>query len=242
MELTKAVKYLAKVSDKYFVSESEKFLLLHLELVNPDRISFVAGQYVSVKINEQGERRSYSIASTPDMDHGIVLVAEILPNGKGSEYLKNLAVGDEVELLAPLGQFIIQNSEFRNKLLFVATGSGIVPIKAMIEDLLIVKRDTRQIRLHWGMRSEEDLFWFDNFQRLAEEHPNFVFDQVLSKPSEEWELCSGHVQDCLARDFPQGLPNWEVYICGAQETMSSIQETLAELKVSPEKIHKEKFS
>lgn len=242
MQLTRPSIYLTKVSDKYYLSESEKFLLVHLELVNPDRITFAAGQYVSIKINEHGERRSYSIASTSDMNHGITLVVEIIPNGKGSEYLKNLLIGDEVELLAPMGRFTVTNDTATQNLLFVATGSGIVPIKAMIEELLIVKRDMRQIRLHWGMRSEEDMFWFDNFQRLAGEHPNFVFDQVLSKPSADWELCTGHVQDCLARDFPEGLSDWEAYVCGSPETVRAIENKLLEMKVDPDRIHMERFS
>lgn len=239
MTLPRAQQYKARVAEKYYLSEKEKYLLVRLELVEPARISFVAGQYISLKVDDQGVRRSYSIASTPDVNHGVTLVAEMIPGGKGSEYLTKIEIGAEVEILGPLGRFVVEGGE---KHLFVATGSGIVPIKAMIEDLLINKRETRPMRLHWGMRSETDMFWFDNFMRLAEEYPNFVFDQVLSQPSPDWELCSGHVQDCLARDLVGQLASWNSYVCGNPRMVEEITAKLEELGAKPENIYHEKFS
>ena len=240
MELAKPQQYHARVSDKYFVSENERFLYVKFELVNPDRMEYLAGQYVSLQINETGERRCYSIASTPDDNHGFHILAEIVEGGRGSEFLKNLEIGAEVEVLAPLGRFVVKPLE--NKLLFVATGSGIVPIYAMINDLLINKKETRQMRLHWGMRSEEDLFFVDNLERLAEEHPNFVFEIVLSKPGTEWDLCTGHVQDCSKRVFVGGMESWEGYLCGMPDKVISIATKLEELGMKKENIHYEKFA
>jgi NAD(P)H-flavin reductase len=239
MEMSKPQKYTARVSDKYFLTENEKFVYLKFELVLPDRIEYKAGQYVSIKINEVGERRSYSIASTSSDNHGFHLIVEVVGEGKGSNFLKNLEIGQEIEALAPMGQFVIK--ETSKKMLFVATGSGIVPIWSMINDLLINKKETRQMRLHWGMRNEEDLFFVDDLNQLSQEHPNFVFDIVLSKPSEEWDLCNGHVQDCLRRDFSSGLNDWEAYVCGRPEIVIEIVNTLSELKMNPENIYHEKF-
>ena len=249
MEFSKPQKYTARVSDKYFISDNERFLYVKFELISPDRISYQAGQYVSIKINEEGERRSYSIASTPDDNHGFHLLVEITPEGKGSEFLKKIEIGTEVEILAPLGRFAVNEPNravIQSKLLFVAMGSGIVPLWSMINDLLINKAETRQMRLHWGMRSEEDLFFVDNLERLVQEHPNFVFDVVLSKPGEEWDLCTGHVQDCLSRDFSadggQGLVGWEGYVCGSPERVVEICTKLEELGMKKEDIYHEKFT
>lgn len=248
MELAQPQKFTARVSEKYYLSESERFLFVSFELVLPDRIEFRAGQYVSLKINEQGERRSYSIASSPDDNHGFHLVAEMVPEGHGSHYLKNIKLGEVVEVLAPLGRFAVPPSPMASegqgqmkKLLFVATGSGIIPIYSMINDLLINKHETRQMRLNWGMRSEEDIFWFDNFERLMENYPNFVFDPVLSRPGEEWSLCSGHVQDCLKRDFVSGLADWESYVCGNPTMVEDLVKLLLEMGMAQDDIHHEKF-
>jgi NAD(P)H-flavin reductase len=247
MEMSKPKKYIVRVSDKYFVSDNEKFLYVKFELISPDRISYQAGQYVSILINMSGERRSYSIASTSSDEHGFHLIVEINESGKGSSFFKNIQIGQEVEVMAPLGQFVVsEKGEGKSeKLLFVATGSGIVPIWSMINDLLINKGETRAMRLHWGMRKEEDLFFVDDLNQLAEEHPNFVFDIVLSKPGEDWDLCSGHVQDCLRRDFPltgSGLQGWEAYVCGKPEIVVDIMNTLSELKMNSENIYHEKFT
>lgn len=245
MELAKAEKYTARVSDCYYLNDNKSFMLVKLELVTPDRLAFLAGQYVSLKVNEKGERRSYSIASTPDVNHGVTLVAEIIPNGKGSEYIKSLKPGDEVEILAPLGRFTVDWEAVpkERKLLFVATGSGIAPIYSMINDLLINKREIRPIRLHWGMRDESHIFWFDNFQRLAEQHPYFVFDMVLSRPSEGWELCRGHVQDCLGRDLgKEKMADWEGYVCGSPKVVEEVKELLIKMGMPETQVHHEKFA
>jgi NAD(P)H-flavin reductase len=247
MEFAKAQKYSVRVSDKYFVSENERYLYVKFELVSPDLISYRAGQYVSFPINEIGERRSYSIVSTPDDNHGFHILAEMVENGKGSEYLRNLKIGEGAEILGPLGRFVVQvgsaGEEKSNKLLFVATGSGIVPIYSMINDQLINKGDKRQIRLHWGMRSEADLFFTDNLMRLSEAHPNLVVDIVLSRPGETWELCRGHVQDCLMRDFAETkLEGWEAYVCGKPDKVIDIANKLVELGVKEEEIYREKFT
>lgn len=251
MEFQKPQKFDARVSERYFLTENERFLYVRFELVKPDRINFLAGQYVSIKLGKSEERRSYSIATSPDNDHGFALVAEMLPEGKGSQYLKNLKRGDSVEVLAPLGRFTVTQLQSdlpvqadtvaQQKLLFVGTGSGVVPLYAMINDLLINRREMRPLRLHWGVRREEDIFWMDNFERLAEEHPNFVVDIVLSQPSPEWDLCSGHVQDCLKRDFRGGLSGWESYVCGNTKMVEEVAQLLGELGIAEAEIHREKF-
>lgn len=237
----------ARLSDRYYLSDNERFLLLKFELVEPNEIIFEAGQYVSLKISDKGDRRSYSIASTPDNKHGISLLAEIVPDGKGSNYLKSLVPGDSVEILGPMGRFVVTppagSGDDMSKLLFVATGSGIVPIWSMINDLLINKKMLTPVRLHWGMKSEEDLFWIDNLERLSEAHPNFVYDVVLSRGSNNWELCRGHVQECLARDFGNGeLSEWSGYVCGAKEIVLEICSKLEELSMPKEVIYHEKFT
>lgn len=241
------MKYKARVSDKYYLNESERFLYVKLELVEPNSIAFLAGQYVSIQVSDRGERRSYSIATTPDVTHGFGLLAEIVPKGLGSDFLVNIAIGSEIDLLGPLGRFVVRQSDaqptsVQPKRLFVATGSGIVPIWSMVNDLLINQKVTEAVRLHWGMRSEADLFWLDNLERLRESHPNFVYDIVLSRAGREWELCQGHVQDCLNRDFPSGLVDWEGYVCGSKVIVEDIRRYLEEKKMKVDNIFYEKFT
>lgn len=239
MIFAKPSKYKAKVSDKYFLDDGKKYLFIKFELVTPKVIDFIAGQHLSIKVSDSGERRSYSFASTPDVKHGISLMVDISPEGSGSKYLQDLNNGDDVELLMPLGRFVVE-SEQADKLLFVATGSGIVPLYVMINDLLRNQKEKRPIRLHWGLRKIEDIFWMDNLERLMHEYDNFVFDLALSQPEAEWSLCLGRVQDCISRDL-KDLANWEAYLCGSKEMIQDTTELLISKGMSDSVIHYEKF-
>ena len=76
-----------------------------------------------------------------------------------------------------------------------------------------------------------------------EEYPNFVFDPVLSQPGKEWKLCSGHVQDCLSRDFPdkEALKEWQGYVCGNPEMVEEVTIKLEGMGMEVDAIHSEKF-
>lgn len=252
MEFSKPQKYKVRLSDKYLLGESGRYLYAKFELFEPNRLDFHAGQYVSLLVGKDGVRRSYSIATTPDVEHGFGLLVELIPGGRGSEFLQQLEIGVEAEILAPLGRFVVDNEQYSSdpvlqypsKLLFVATGSGIVPIWSMIHDQLINQKNTSSIRLHWGMRSEADLFWLDHLERLSEAYPYFVYDIVLSRPGNNWELCSGHVQDCLNRDFgsKEALKGWKAYVCGNPNMVIETGEVLLSLGMEQSNITHEKFS
>ena len=203
----------------------------------PDDYPFLAGQYVSLKVAEDGTRRSYSIASAPG-GKVIELLVDVGPMGAGSRYILGLKLGDSVEVLGPLGRFTLPPSP--KKVLFVATGSGIVPFRPMIRELLEKRGFTDEIHLDWGMRYEEDLFWIDEFKKLEADHPNFKFDVVLSKPTKEWYACSGHVNDCLIK-HRVSWEGWEAFLCGNQEMIEEVVATLSGLGVRREDVHFEKF-
>lgn len=269
--------FTARVSEHQLIAGS--FQYLHLELINPDRIEFQAGQYLIMTIDSQkGIRRNYSIASQPQMNHAIELLVDVKPQGSGSEYLKNLKPGDKVEFVAPFGSFIVADecikrpglSEERpglNKLLFVATGSGISPVRSIILDLLQVKKYQGSIRLWWGMRRQEDCFWVEDFDNLEKEYPNFKWDLVLSRPPQNWPLHSGHVTGHVLDYVKTQIPNTEYripnnapsdtklshsefsiqnsvfcfYLCGNRFMIEEVSTKLTELGINREHVHTEKF-
>lgn len=71
MQTLKPQKYTARVSDKYFVSDNETFLDVKFELITPTELVIKHG-HVSILINEEGERRSYSIASTSSLTNMVL--------------------------------------------------------------------------------------------------------------------------------------------------------------------------
>ena len=216
---------------------ASKFQFLHLELIEPHRIEFTAGQYIMLKVPGLIGLRQYSIASPPSMGHAVDLLVDMSPQGLGSKYLQNLKLGEEVEFMAPAGVFSVKEEP---ELCFVATGSGIAPIRSMIVDLLVEGRDKRTIWLHWGLRYPEDVFWFTDFAELTEEHDNFNFDPVLSRPSDGWKFCRGHVAECVLKHRKQ-LATIGAYLCGNKAMIQEVTAVLVEKGVGGERIHMEEF-
>lgn len=226
----------ARLEDK--IVHNEKYVQYMFELTEPHRMQFDPGQYVSIKVSEKGERRSYSICSKPDIDHGFELLVDLAPNGVGCQCLENMQFGEEVELLGPLGMFTLVDTE-EPELFFVATGSGIAPLRSMILNLLQTKRDKRPMTLYWGLRYVEDIFWEDEFQELTESFPNFKHSIILSRPTEDWPLSKGYVTDMLAAlEKPAGAG---YYLCGNGKMVKDAIKILQEAQVAEQNIHHELF-
>jgi Na+-transporting NADH:ubiquinone oxidoreductase subunit F len=229
--------YLATLAEKKIFNP--KFSLLTFELSQPNEMPFEAGQYVSIQVSERGDRRSYSICSTPDVIHGFdILVDMTVPMGLGATYLNNLQFGDQVKSLGPMGRFMIVPDE--PAITMIGTGSGLGPLRSMLLDLLQNQHDTREIILYWGLRHVEDLVWQDEFQQLAMAFPNFKFHPVLSKSPQEWPLCRGRVTDCLS--IHNLIPGSGYYICGNQHMIDDMVALLLSRGVAPTQIHQEKFN
>jgi NAD(P)H-flavin reductase len=231
--------FTARLEDKQV--HNSKFIQYQFELIEPHSLDFEAGQYVSVKVSENGTRRSYSICSSPGIKHGFETLVDIEPAGLGCKFFESLAFGSEISLLAPLGKFVIQQQAAEEAIVLVGTGSGIAPLKAMVLDLLQEKQDQRQISLFWGLRYAEQICWQDEFSLLAEHFPNFSFHPVLSRAPEEWPLCRGRVTDCLSVHNLPNIPNTGYYLCGRSQMITDVSQILAQKGISPENINYEKF-
>lgn len=226
----------ARLEDK--IVHTPKYIHYMFELDQPHEMPFIAGQYVSVKVSERGERRSYSICSSPSVAHGFELLVDISPAGVGSTYLENLKFGDTISLLGPLGVFTLQANANESATYFIATGSGIAPFRSMIQDLL-EKQDKRPIVLYWGLRHEEDMFWELEFEELSRNNPNFSFKIILSKPGPEWPLSTGRVTDLVAAlEKPTGAG---YYLCGNEKMVAEVTATLQQAGVEQAHIHHEMF-
>ena len=233
------MKYQAKVAD--VEDPNEKFRILRLELIEPSRVEFQAGQYVILFVPGHEEKRNYSIMSSPAIDHRVELLIDLSPQGIATSYLGGLKPGDLVEFMAPGGMFVMKEEDLAQEqsLVFVATGSGITPIWSMIQDLLQVRGDTRPMQLYWGLRHEKDMMLLTELEDIQKQFSNIIVHFSLSDPTPEWPLCSGRVTDCLrSHDLPDSAG---YYLCGNQHMLTDVQSVLESRGVSPERIHHEKF-
>ena len=230
---------LAKVTKKTNLAGNYWLVVLEFQ----DAFDFAAGQYVSLKVAEDGTRRAYSIASAPNTK-SVDLLVDVTPMGLGTKYILSLKEGDIVEAMGPMGIFTLASKTPKNNKLFIATGSGIAPMRSMIWDLLLTNKYQGEVQLLWGMRHEGDLFWQEELMQMNRQYANFSYQVVLSKPGEHWHGECGHVGDCLRNGFivkVADLSTWEFYLCGNQEMIMETGAYLAGKGVAKEDIHLEKF-
>jgi len=236
MQFSPPTPFTARFEEK--IIHNSKYVEYHFEMENPHRFEFLAGQYVSLKIADTGERRSYSICSAPSIDHGFELLVDISPAGKGAQFLESLEFGQRVEGLGPLGHFVL-SEQSESAIVLVGTGSGIAPLKSMLLELQEKRPNELPITLYWGMRYAEDLFWLEDFQDIVESSSTFSFYPVISQPVPEWTLSTGRVTDLLA--IHTHPPDAGYYLCGSKEITESLQDFLLAKSVESQYIHHEKF-
>jgi len=192
----------------------------------PAGFSFKAGQFIlfDVPLPDNPadiQPRAYSIASAPG-EKELLFVLKLIPNGRMSRYLvEALKPGMELTMKGPFGFFVIPEHATKD-LFFICTSTGNAPFRSQIVDLL-AKGYAGRIDLVYGVRSEEDLFWREEFEELAQRHPNFSLHLSLTKPSASWSGHVGRVQTVVPLVAPS-LAGKHVYVCGSPDMTKEVKQ------------------
>lgn len=214
---------------------SHDVLKVVLRLPPASVLEFLPGQYIEV-IGDQGLRRSYSIANAPRPDKHIELHIREVPDGVMSRYWFRVAkVNDLLRLRGPLGTFFLRGQAGK-ELVLLATGTGIAPVKAIIEGLstLAVQSQPRRVTVYWGGRHPADLYW--SVPDLA----GLRFVPVLSRADASWSGARGHVQDVMLRE-PHDLAHTLVYACGSDAMIHGAQARLRDAGLPDRHFHFDAF-
>jgi ferredoxin-NADP reductase len=244
-------------------------------------ISFVPGQYVLLKVPKpfvdefrktwpaerplrgvSGEGvgiRQYSIASPSLITNAIDLLIQLVPGGLASSYLGDLKIGDTCLFQGPAGVFTLQKTP--KPKIFVATGTGIAPLRSMLTTTFFDKLPTQSpLYLFWGLRKSSDVYYLEEFRSLAETYKNFAFRICLSKEENAVSLDAqcfgfGRVDKHLAnfldprdkyflsdKQTLQTFHNqFEYYVCGGDKIVESLRNLIMNLGVDKKNIFFEKF-
>ncbi|EKD68117.1 MAG: hypothetical protein ACD_48C00075G0003 [uncultured bacterium] len=203
-------------------------------------IAFTPGQYATFIIDNQ-TRRQYSFAAPCTSPKEFKIVVDVTPMGPGSKFFLEKNVGDEIEILAPLGTFHLDIPT--TPIVFIATGTGIVPFKTMLEDYFLhyqLTTNNYELVLFWGLRHEEDIFWNNLLDNWQQKYLNFHYSIILSKPGESWRGKIGHVTEHI-QDEIQGLETHTFYLCGNRHMISDVKTDLLAHQVPEDYIKTEMF-
>lgn len=206
-------------------------------LIDPPTISFHAGQNMMLMV-APGVNRTMSIASPPTSSNELLMVHDVSPMGPGSKWTLGLKVGDNATIVAPTGGALVPLSTTKRKV-FIATGTGIAPFRAILLDAFS-NHSQIPMTLYWGLRYQEDVYWKNDFDLLAQNRDTFTWHLVLSKPPSDWQGLTGHVTEHvmeLEKDFSDS----EYYLCGNKAMIEEVRTKLLGKNVPKEQIKSELF-
>lgn len=218
--------------------------VIELSFENLTPFLYQSGQFISLKVEDNPQSpviRGYSLSSRPIPDSkNFDLCIKLLENGRGSTWLKNLPLNSEIHFLGPNGKFTFQGDETKN-MVFVATGTGLAPIKAIIEDELINKNYHGSMQLIFGVRYINEVIYEDLFKKLAEDYPNFTYKITISRPElTENPYLTGRVTDIVkAATYDPSKPTF--YICGLKAMLDETTTILRDKQIPEAQIFFEKF-
>jgi Na+-transporting NADH:ubiquinone oxidoreductase subunit F len=219
---------------------------VELDLVEPERMGFRAGQYVQFlrpgsENDPQPVYRAYSMASPPSRGSRLTLLFQRVEGGACTSYVfESLREGDRVFVNGPFGSFCLRES--RRPLVFVAGGSGVAPIRAMLLDMA-EKHVDRPSAFFFSAHSAADLVYGDDIRAFESLLPDFRFYPVLSRPLAEdrWRGEQGGLPAALSRLLPR-LDEHEAYLCGGPGLIDASIGAMKSKGLRDERIFFDKFS
>ncbi|GAC1659456.1 MAG: ferredoxin--NADP reductase [Acidobacteriaceae bacterium] len=236
--------YTAKLISEQMLSESAQTKHLVFETVELERFDFAAGQFVSMTAPDpKPERagkiitRAYSIASASRGREFDVCLNRV-PGGFFSNHLCDMKVGDTVGFHGPHGNFVLRNP--LRDCVFIATGTGIAPMRAFVQWLFAdaervgeMRLQGRRIHLVYGTRYATDLYYEAYFREVAEQFPElFDYRCTVSRPPEGYTGQRGYVQEhvraIVSARAEDRRTDMDAYICGLNDMVSANRQMLME--------------
>jgi CDP-4-dehydro-6-deoxyglucose reductase len=202
---------------------SADVVVMRLQLPAADAFQYHAGQYVDFLLRD-GDRRSYSMAIAPHNQGSpahLELHLRHMPGGKFTDHVFGaMKEKDILRIEGPYGSFILREDSAK-PMVFLASGTGFAPIKALIEHMQF-KGIERPVAVYWGGRRPADLYMHDWMLAQAAAMPYLTYVPVVSDalPEDAWSGRSGFVHQAVVADFPD-LSGHQVYACGAPVVVDS---------------------
>lgn len=253
-----------KISGKINETSDSASFLFEIPEELKEAYSFQAGQYLTVKVQINGEelRRSYSIFTAPGEDD-FGFTVKRLKGGKVSNYLiDNFSEGDSMELMTPEGNFTLTaNPAAQRDHYFISGGSGITPVMSMIQTVLEEEPMSKAFLIYCN-RNEDSIIFKNKLQKLENKYAGqFILRHVLSQPSTEkasgikgifgkkvssWDGWTGRIDAGKLQLFfdenesHSGEDHY--YMCGPEGLIQTTENYLSNKGISSDRMHKEYFT
>ncbi len=199
---------------------------------------YLAGQFTTVTIpdlNEadgKGSQRHFSIANAPYQNNFI----EIIIRKSGSDFsscILNLPIGSVLLFEEPRGEIHID--KISDNTVFIAGGTGITPIRSILQDFRN-KNINKRIILFYANRSIDYAAFFDELNSFEDENTNFSFIPILEEESDNVITDIGYFSEKIFKSYIDDINKYIYYVTGPPIMLSEAIKVLVNCGVADEKI------
>lgn len=217
------------IQKKYLTSE-----VFELVYESKNDFEIIPGQFITFLLPKTGFARAYSVLYKEEKK--IFFIIKRLENGRWwSKEICDYNIGIILHWLGPAGHFIDSKKEV-NKL-YLATGTGIVPLYFLVKDLLS-KWYKKNLKIIFGNRTFGDIYYLNELLELKNKFSNFDFEIFLSREQKVW-FQKWYISSFLTQKNKNNFQ--EFYICGNPNMVDEVENILKNSWVLQENIFKEKY-
>lgn len=222
------------------VEESAEITSFYLQPKDGKAIpNHLPGQFLSIKVFlpelNLEQIRQYSISCAPNDDYFRISVKRekgpnIAVNGMISNYLHDhILEGNEVELSAPAGNFVLNNSNAKK--IFISGGIGQTPLLSMLETLDLQDKFQQEVVWIHACRNKEVHAFADKVKNIENNHENvrkYQFYDVVEESLADQNILEGQIDFTKIKDWKFEQDS-EYYVCGPRPF---IEKMIVELKTN----------
>jgi ring-1,2-phenylacetyl-CoA epoxidase subunit PaaE len=232
------------------IPEAQHTISYVLETMSGQPVQYEAGQFLTFLVDYHGQeiRRSYSLGSTPGIDPQVFITVKKKENGAVSRHiLEHWSEGTIVNSLPPSGRFTLATDPANSRqVFFIAAGSGITPVFALLKKLLRDEPRSKAILLYQN-HDENNIIYNGAIQQLKEHYTDrFTRIDLLSSPILQelphHRLNNGLFEIIINKHYQQHHTNTLFYTCGPPSFMRMVQFTLRVMGIAEDQIRKENFT
>ncbi|GAB3938634.1 ferredoxin--NADP reductase [Mucilaginibacter myungsuensis] len=242
------ITYGLKVVEK--VKETDDAVTICFKQPGLKKIAYQAGQYLTVIFRINGRRyiRPYSFSSAPGIDATLnITVKRVLQGVVSNHIVDKVEVGDTIEVMPPMGDFVIDRDNFNNTnhVVLWGVGSGVTPLMSIAK--FVLGNYSNHVTLVYGNRSHESTIFVSQIEQLKQQYSNFTlwnFHTKLRVNATNTYLVEGRIQPAkvlaVLNEVDQ-LKHSVHYVCGPLGLKESVKDELIKFDVDPSHIHSEDF-
>jgi ring-1,2-phenylacetyl-CoA epoxidase subunit PaaE len=235
--------------------ETPDTVTIHLQRPDGQAVPSKPGQFLTLLVpcgpaGGKPERRAYSLSSTPAEAPRLSVTVKRVAGGLVSNYLlDNVKVGQQYEVLPPLGNFTVQPAaKAARSLVLIGAGSGITPLMSMLK-AIVAEEPQSHVLLIYGNRNEDTVIFKKQLADLeASSRGRLQVEHVYSQPlrpggmhQHTGRLNRTTILRILEQRHQFPAPQAEYYICGPEGLMAEAQAALELLNVPSSRVRRESF-